>query len=460
MKRRAVGASTQARQARKHASTRCSTTSQCMNRMHVPHGPSCTACVAPHTLNGSVLRAIACALSPQAWHSPTVDLSCCLPATSIAHTFRCGTAPEAECQKAHWAEGGRKKQCKDLQTAAASKAKWGFKEKLPSAPTSRRTPSVATPNISDSRVCVICLEHDPPPIRSGCACRGDAGLAHVQCRIAAAEHKYKSSGTIVAWNDCPTCCQSYRGQIAIGLAEEHFRQAQNRPERLEEWVLAAYLLANTLLGVGWIADAERVSRETLTKFDRMGLDDNFGSMRELRKASAHALDTQGKYADAHVIFTRCLAEHRQLYGPDNILTLRAAKALGNNLNRQAMYDKAVAILQDTLERCKRGLDPEDYLTLECASLLAMVLSAQGNANEAQAAFEQLMPVMKRVLGPDHQEVLQAATNCALSFLRSGRLVEGEAMLVETLAAQKKTLGDEHPLTVHSASILRSLRKKM
>jgi hypothetical protein len=288
----------------------------------------------------------------------------------------------------------------------------------------------------------------------------DAGLAHVQCRIAAAEHKYKSSGTIVAWNDCPTCCQSYRGQIAIGLAEEHFRQAQNRPERLEEWVLAAYLLANTLLGVGWIADAERVSRETLTKFDRMGLDDNFGSMRELRKASAHALDTQGKYADAHVIFTRCLAEHRQLYGPDNILTLRAAKALGNNLNRQAMYDKAVAILQDTLERCKRGLDPEDYLTLECASLLAMVLSAQGNANEAQAAFEQLMPVMKRVLGPDHQEVLQAATNCALSFLRSGRLVEGEAMLVETLAAQKRTLGDEHPLTVHSASILRSLRKKM
>jgi hypothetical protein len=30
--------------------------------------------------------------------------------------------------------------------------------------------------------CIICLDNDPPPIQSGCACRGDAGLAHVECR--------------------------------------------------------------------------------------------------------------------------------------------------------------------------------------------------------------------------------------------------------------------------------------
>ena len=31
--------------------------------------------------------------------------------------------------------------------------------------------------------CVICLTDDPPPVQSGCACRGDAGLAHAACLI-------------------------------------------------------------------------------------------------------------------------------------------------------------------------------------------------------------------------------------------------------------------------------------
>ena len=32
-------------------------------------------------------------------------------------------------------------------------------------------------------VCIVCLDSDPPPIQSGCACRSDTGLAHVGCLI-------------------------------------------------------------------------------------------------------------------------------------------------------------------------------------------------------------------------------------------------------------------------------------
>ncbi len=31
--------------------------------------------------------------------------------------------------------------------------------------------------------CIVCLDSDPPPIQSGCACRSDTGLAHVGCLI-------------------------------------------------------------------------------------------------------------------------------------------------------------------------------------------------------------------------------------------------------------------------------------
>ena len=41
------------------------------------------------------------------------------------------------------------------------------------------TPSaVGTPSCSNGESCIICLDSDPPPIQSGCGCRGDAGLAH------------------------------------------------------------------------------------------------------------------------------------------------------------------------------------------------------------------------------------------------------------------------------------------
>jgi hypothetical protein len=34
--------------------------------------------------------------------------------------------------------------------------------------------------------CIICLELDPTPIQSGCACRSDSGLAHIDCRMSSA----------------------------------------------------------------------------------------------------------------------------------------------------------------------------------------------------------------------------------------------------------------------------------
>jgi hypothetical protein len=50
---------------------------------------------------------------------------------------------------------------------------------------SRVHPSRSWPMSSPVEVecCIICLDSDPPPIQSGCACRSDTGLAHVDCLI-------------------------------------------------------------------------------------------------------------------------------------------------------------------------------------------------------------------------------------------------------------------------------------
>jgi hypothetical protein len=46
--------------------------------------------------------------------------------------------------------------------------------------------------------CFICLDSNAPPIQSGCACRGDGGLAHVDCLIQVAASQVASLPVSVA----------------------------------------------------------------------------------------------------------------------------------------------------------------------------------------------------------------------------------------------------------------------
>ena len=49
--------------------------------------------------------------------------------------------------------------------------------------------------------CIICLDSDPPPIQSGCACRSDTGLAHVGCLIEKAVAQRPHRGNAVGVPD-------------------------------------------------------------------------------------------------------------------------------------------------------------------------------------------------------------------------------------------------------------------
>jgi hypothetical protein len=106
-----------------------------------------------------------------------------------------------DCQKAHWKEeGGHKKQCKALQQAGGD--------------ATSPTPVVTTARSCDGGACIICLAPDPQPIQSGCACRGDAGLAHIKCRAEAAA--YRMTTAYDGWWACGTCQQPFTGVMHWG----------------------------------------------------------------------------------------------------------------------------------------------------------------------------------------------------------------------------------------------------
>ena len=122
---------------------------------------------------------------------------------------------------------------------------------------------------SDEDVCLICFEASPPPIQSGCACRGPAGLVHPGCRVQAAETLVERKGSSMWWFTCQTCEQNFTGTICTGLANAWWSQVRDRDEEDPERLEAANNLANSLHGQGKYAEAEEMLREVLPVLKRV-----------------------------------------------------------------------------------------------------------------------------------------------------------------------------------------------
>ena len=107
--------------------------------------------------------------------------------------------------------------------------------------------------------CIICLESDPPPIQSGCACRSDTGLAHIGCLVEKAAAQQAHRGAKVWW-ECQTCQQLFTGSMQTGLAEAWWSRVCDEAKESVERLAAACNLAQARKSDGRYAEAELINR--------------------------------------------------------------------------------------------------------------------------------------------------------------------------------------------------------
>ena len=115
----------------------------------------------------------------------------------------------------------------------------------------------AAASADEEACCVICLDSSPPLLQSGCACRGDAGLAHVACRVKAAEWQAPGKKGR-AWWECQTCKQAFTGAMQRGLAEARWSKVRGREQEDGEWQMAALMMARAIGDQGRYAEAEKM----------------------------------------------------------------------------------------------------------------------------------------------------------------------------------------------------------
>jgi hypothetical protein len=303
--------------------------------------------------------------------------------------------------------------------------------------------------------CIICLDASPPPIQSGCACRGDSGLAHVACLVRAAASQQAQRGNEVWWN-CQTCKQDYTGATRAGLAEAWRSRVAGQAAESTKRLAAEHNLANSLLHQGKAVEAEPMLRklhEVMMRVHGAEHPDTLTTAGNLAASLSH----QGKHADAERIEREVLGARMRVLGAEHPDTLTTAGNLAASLSHQGKHADAERIHREVHGMLKRVLGVEHQDTLASANNLATILADQCKHVEAERILREVLGATKRVFGAEHPSTLASASNLAASLADQGKYAEAEQMLHAALASLQRVLGPTHPNTLTTACSLEYVR---
>ena len=302
--------------------------------------------------------------------------------------------------------------------------------------------------------CIICLESDPAPVQMGCACRSDAGLAHVTCMVEKARWQHAQRGT-AAWCSCQICGNLFTGAMRMGLADAWASQAEGA-----ERISARANRGAALAACGNHAAAEPVLRQVLVE--------TRGACGAAHPEALTAANNLGwalvgvhKYAAAERILRETLAVQRRVLGDEHPSNLKSASNLAGVLIRRGKSADAERILREVLSCMQRVFGEEHPNTLIAAGCLTTALLNQGTREkleEAESIGDSMRAVQMRVLGPDHPDTLKTTHNLANALLLGRKLERAEALFRTLLDAQRRVYGDADQRASDTIDSLRVLAR--
>jgi len=244
---------------------------------------------------------------------------------------------------------------------------------------------------------------------------------------------------------------------------------------------AMYDLANSLLRLGKLDEAEDISRLGLEQSERLlGLDD----LETVRLASllANILRSQGEYDAAEEMYRRVLKSEKAMkaskgLSKDTTARLaevlwvqgkaKEAKKLWKEISEEkneteADSDTASEQKESKHERDEQafrqlvnglGLPLENPLMLRFVNNLAESLSAQGKLEEAEQMYRRTLEGFTKAFGEDNRETLWSAKNLGLVLHEQGRFEEAEQMHRRAIKGYETIYDKDYPETL---SIIDSL----
>ena len=266
--------------------------------------------------------------------------------------------------------------------------------------------------------CCVCSLASPPPVATGCGCAGALGLAHVACKIRAAE---ETGLAPTPWIQCLTCSVDYgRGPIRSALAAR-FYELTSELALGDETSIEATLLRGIAARAHATALYDEGDEKGAAEVRAVCENADFLTAMMQSQAAAGGAGSDGGGAaggagDASSVMQLFVLgnelgaeieefETAERFGASAPLHRRMIDACTPILRSSALPPQQRAIVADLSQRHARGL--------------GNALAAQGQHEEAGRILKALVEEQTASLGEAHEETLESRVVWAQAMAMAG-----------------------------------------
>ena len=175
-------------------------------------------------------------------------------------------------------------------------------------------------------------------------------------------------------------------------------------------------------------------------------------------AARYAKNT-GKLAEAERMSIQSMNVRTRLLGKENRDTLSSMRLVASCYTERGHFGAAEALLKQVIEACKKHFLSEENI-MNAMDSLASLYQQTDRLQEAEQVQLEMIDKMKDLAGCDHPKTLISMANLAITYWKQGRVQESERLDKEVLEMRKRKLGLNHPDTLDSMNNLATTWKHM
>ena len=241
------------------------------------------------------------------------------------------------------------------------------------------------------------------------------------------------------WNILASVCKH---QDEYEDAEKLYRYAKEdldeKPALENERETVLLHIASMSMARGKSAEAEEMSRLVLEQTKE----------RDLRLLSriniASACKSQSRFHEAEQYLKDALCQCEDMFGPNNLRTLRLVDNLATLYRERGRYARAEMLLRRELLSSEALVGTDHPETVMAQGKLALVCKEQGKYEEAETLLERSLNVHERVLGYEHPKTLSVVASLAALYDLQGSFTESRPLYIRALKGKERMLGSRHP----------------
>ena len=260
------------------------------------------------------------------------------------------------------------------------------------------------------QTCFICMDGAAEEgLVRGCACRGEAGFAHVSClarvvQVAKARSYSEFSLKFSLWCTCHQCKQQYHGVVRCALGWACWKTYVGRPETNVLLRAAMTQLGNGLAAAHHNEDTLSVGEAELAMMRRLGVPEE--ALLALQGNLSSTYRALGRSEEALSMRRDVYSGSLTIKGESHEDTLSAAQNYEVSLKELKRFEEAKSLLRKTIPVARRVLRDDNILTLIMKWSYATALCNDPSATlddvrEAVTTLEDADRTGRRVLGGEH-----------------------------------------------------------